>query len=61
MEAGEGVNEGDKEGGKRGRKEVHYSRGGRDFQGRKGAISPLLGGGQEGGKRAKRDKKIVSR
>jgi len=27
----------------------------------KGAISSLLGGGQEGGKRAKRDKKIVSR
>ena len=55
------MNEGDKEGGKRGWEEVHCSRLGRDFQGRKEAISPLLGGGQEGGKRAKRDKKIVSR
>ena len=31
------------------------------FQGRKEAISPLLGGGQEGEKRGKRGKKIVSR
>ena len=50
-----------REGGKRGWEEAHCSRRGRDFQGRKEGILPLLGGGQEGGKRGKKGEKIVSR
>ena len=62
MEAGEGgANEGDKEGEKRGGNEAHRSRRERVFQGRKEAILPLLGGGQEGEKRGQRGKKNVSR